>query len=70
MGFGPNSWKCKDCGRKHSTDRKQCVKCGYSVLKPVDNERRASKLTNVMLALLPAALALLTMGLMAWVLFF
>lgn len=70
MGLGPKSWKCKDCGRKHRTDRRQCVECGYSVLKPVDNERRASKLANALLALLPAALALLTMGLMAWVLFF
>jgi ribosomal protein L37E len=70
MSFGPKNWKCKDCGRKHRNDRKQCVECGYSVLEPVDNERRASKLANAVLALLPALLAILTMGLMAWVLFF
>ena len=69
MGFGPKQWQCKDCGRKHSTDRKQCVECGYSVLRPVDNEQRLGSLTNALLALLPALLALLTMGVIAWVMF-
>ncbi|WP_135854292.1 hypothetical protein [Halorussus salinus] len=70
MGIGPKQWECKDCGRKHRTDRKQCVECGYSVLRPVDNEQRLGSLTNALLALLPALLALLTMGLIAWVMFF
>ncbi|USZ69884.1 hypothetical protein NGM10_15885 (plasmid) [Halorussus salilacus] len=70
MGLGPSQWKCKDCGRKHRTDRKQCVGCGYSVLTPVDNERRLSRAVSVGLALLPAVLAVLTMGVLAWMLFF
>ncbi|WP_137286230.1 hypothetical protein [Halorussus salinisoli] len=70
MGLGPRQWQCKDCGRKHRTDRKQCVECGYSVLKPVDNEKRLDRLSSAMLALLPAILAVLTMGLIAVVLFF
>ena len=70
MGIGPKQWECKDCGRKHRSDRKQCVECGYSVLRPVNNEQRLGKLTNALLALLPALLALLTMGLIAWALFF
>ena len=69
MGIGPKQWECKDCGRKHRTDRKQCVECGYSVLRPVDNEQRLGSLTNALLALLPALLALLTMGVIAWVMF-
>ena len=69
MGIGPKQWECKECGRKHSTDRKQCVECGYSVLRPVDNEQRLGSLTNALLALLPALLALLTMGVIAWVMF-
>jgi len=36
----------------------------------VNNEQRLGKLTNALLALLPALLALLTMGLIAWALFF
>lgn len=70
MGLGPSQWQCKDCGRKHRTDRKQCVKCGYSVLTPVDNVRRLDRLSHALLALLPVLLSILTMGLMAWVLFF
>jgi len=70
MALGPKQWQCKDCGRKHSTDRKQCVSCGYSVLTPVDNERRVSRLFSALLALLPAILSILTMGLLAWALFF
>lgn len=70
MAFGPKRWKCKDCGQGHQSDRKQCVKCGYSVLKPVDEEQRLDKLSNALLALLPALLSLLTMGALAWVLFF
>jgi predicted ATP-dependent serine protease len=70
MGIGPKQWECKDCGRKHRTDRKQCIECGYSVLRPVDNEQRLGSLTNALLALLPALLALLTMGVIAWVMFF
>jgi len=69
MGIGPKQWECKECGRKHRTDRKQCVECGYSVLRPVDNEQRLGSLTNALLALLPALLALLTMGVIAWVMF-
>jgi ribosomal protein L37E len=70
MGFGPKQWECKDCGRRHRNDRKQCVECGYTVLRPVDNAKRAGKLTNALLAILPALLALLTMGLIAWAMFF
>ena len=70
MSLGPKRWKCKDCGRKHRTDRKQCVECGYSVLAPVDDERRLDRLTTVLLGLLPALLAVLTMGLIAWAMFF
>lgn len=70
MGFGPKQWECKDCGRKHHTHRKQCVECGYSVLGPVDNEQRLDRLFNVLLALLPALLSIITMGLIAWILFF
>lgn len=70
MGIGPKRWECKDCGRKHRTDRKQCVECGFSVLTPVDNEQRIDRLSTVVLALLPAILSILTMGLLAWVLFF
>jgi hypothetical protein len=70
MGFGSKRWKCKDCGRKHRTDRKQCVECGFSVLTPVDDERRLDRLSTAMLALLPALMSILTMGLLAWVLFF
>ncbi|WP_132058658.1 hypothetical protein [Halorussus amylolyticus] len=70
MGLGSNTWKCKDCGRKHRTDRKQCVSCGYSVLTPVDNERQLGRILDVALALFPALLSILTMGLLAWVLFF
>lgn len=70
MGLGPKQWKCKDCGREHRTDRKQCVECGYSVLKPVDGEKRLDRLSTVVLALLPTLLAVLTMGLIAWVMFF
>ncbi|MFC4451471.1 hypothetical protein [Halorussus aquaticus] len=70
MGLGPKQWKCKDCGRQHATDRKQCIECGYSVLKPVDNEKRLDRLSTVVLALLPTLLAVLTMGLIAWVMFF
>lgn len=70
MGLGPKKWECKDCGRRHRNDRKQCVSCGYSVLRPIDNERRLGRFTNAMLALLPAILALLTMGLIAFVMFF
>jgi hypothetical protein len=70
MGIGPKKWECKDCGRKHHSDRKQCVECGYSVLRPVDNEQFLDRLSTAMLALLPAILAMLTMGLLAWVLFF
>jgi ribosomal protein L37E len=69
MGIGPKQWECKDCGRKHHSDRKQCVECGYSVLRPMNNEQRMGKLTNAALALLPALLAVVTMGLIAWVLF-
>lgn len=70
MAFGPTRWECKECGRVHGTDRKQCVKCGYSVLTPVNEEQRLDRLSNVLLALLPALLSLLTMGVIAWVLFF
>ena len=70
MGLGSKKWKCKDCGRKHRSSPKQCVECGYSVLTPVDNERRLGQLMDVGLALLPAILSVLTMGLLAWVLFF
>lgn len=67
---GSKRWKCKDCGRKHRTDRKQCVECGFSVLTPVDDQQRLDRLSTAMLALLPAILSILTMGLLAWVLFF
>ncbi|WP_275897422.1 hypothetical protein [Halorussus sp. MSC15.2] len=40
------------------------------MLKPVDNEKRLDRLTTVVLALLPTLLAVLTMGLIAWVMFF
>ena len=70
MGLGPKRWKCKDCGRRHRTNRKQCVECGFSVLTPVDDERRLDRLSTTALALLPALLSMLTMGLLAWVLFF
>lgn len=70
MGLGPKQWKCKDCGRKHGNDRKQCISCGYSVLTPVDNERLLGRLVSAVLALLPAVLSVLTMGALAWVLFF
>lgn len=70
MGLEPKKWKCKDCGRKHRTDRKQCVECGYSVLTPVDNQNRLDNLSSTLLALLPALLSMITMGLLAWVLFF
>ena len=70
MGFGPSKWQCKDCGRKHRTDRRQCVECGYTVLTPVDEARRLDRLSTAMLALLPAILSILTMGLLAWILFF
>jgi len=70
MAFGSRQWECKDCGRKHTSDRKQCVECGYTVLKPVDQEARVDRLSNALFALLPAILSLLTMGLLAWVLFF
>lgn len=70
MAFGSTQWECKDCGRKHHSDRKQCAECGYSVLAPVDEQGRLVKVTNALFALLPAILSLLTMGLLAWVLFF
>ena len=70
MGLGSKRWKCKDCGRKHRTDRKQCVECGFTVLTPVDDERRLDRLSTTVLALLPALLSILTMGLLAWALFF
>ncbi|PSQ48824.1 hypothetical protein BRD15_04680 [Halobacteriales archaeon SW_6_65_15] len=70
MGFGSKRWECKDCGRRHHTDRKQCVECGYSVLTPVDDRERVDRFSTVVLALLPAILSILTMGLLAWVLFF
>lgn len=70
MGLGSKRWKCKDCGRKHRTDRKQCVECGFSVLTPVNDQRRLDRLSTATLALLPALLSILTMGLLAWVLFF
>jgi hypothetical protein len=70
MGFGSKRWECKDCGRRHHTDRKQCVECGYTVLAPVDDRRRLDRFSTVVLALLPAILSILTMGLLAWVLFF
>lgn len=70
MALGSKKWKCKDCGRKHRSDRKQCVECGYSVLTPVDDGRRLGRLLDLGLALLPALLSVLTMGLLAWVLFF
>lgn len=69
MGIGPKQWECTDCGRKHRSDRKQCVACGYTVLRPVDNEQRVGRLTNALLAIIPALLALLTMGLIAWAMF-
>ena len=70
MPLGPSRWKCKECGRKHDSHRKQCVSCGYVVLTPVDGKKRADTLTTVVLGLLPAILSILTMGLIAWVLFF
>lgn len=70
MGLRSSKWQCKDCGRKHQTERKQCVECGYTVMTPVDNARRLDRLSSAMLALLPAILSILTMGLLAWVLFF
>ena len=70
MDLGSKRWECKDCGRRHRTDRKQCVECGYSVLTPVDDRRRLDRLSTAVLALLPAILSILTMGLLAWVLFF
>jgi hypothetical protein len=70
MGLGSKRWECKDCGRRHQSDRKQCVECGYSVLTPVDDRRRLDRLSTVVLALLPAILSILTMCLLAWVLFF
>ena len=70
MRLGPSRWECQDCGRKHERNRKQCVNCGYVVLAPVDEERRLDELTSIGLALLPAIMSILTMGLLAWVLFF
>lgn len=70
MGLGTKQWECKDCGRRHHTDRKQCVDCGYSVLTPVDTQKRLTRLTHAVLAVLPAVTAVITMGLLAWVLFF
>lgn len=70
MGIRPKKWECTECGRKHRDDRKQCVECGYSVLRPVNNEQRADRFTNAALAILPALLAIVTMGLIAAVLFF
>lgn len=69
MALGSNQWECKDCGRKHRSDRKQCVECGYTVLAPVDQEKRLDRLSNALLVLLPALLSLLTVGALAWVLF-
>lgn len=69
MALGGTRWRCKECGREHRTDRKQCVECGYTVLTPVDERSRLARVTNVLFALLPAILSLLTMGLLAWVLF-
>ncbi|WP_256525560.1 MULTISPECIES: hypothetical protein [Halorussus] len=40
------------------------------MLAPVDEERRLDELTSIGLALLPAIMSILTMGLLAWVLFF
>lgn len=70
MGLGPKQWECKDCGHKHRANRKQCARCGYIVLGPVDAEQGMGKLLTTVLALLPAILSVLTMGLLAWVLFF
>lgn len=70
MGLGPKQWECKDCGYKHRAKQKQCARCGYIVLGPVDPNQGMGKLLTTILALLPAILSLLTIGILAWVLFF
>lgn len=70
MSLGSKKWQCKDCGRKHRSNCKQCVECGYSVLTPVDDERRLGRVLDTALALLPALLSVFTMGVLAWTLFF